>query len=139
LDLPRQATLCTPSDVDALAQVLAWFEQFNHPAIPRSVWLQCQLSLSEGFTNAVRHAHQGNPIETAIDIEIRVSERCFELRIWDCRAGFDLNQTLNAMPPIQNQVTMGRRGLKLMQQIASCLSYTKTIDHCNCLLIIKQW
>jgi serine/threonine-protein kinase RsbW len=139
LDLLQQATIRTNTDVSALVQVLAWFDQFNHPIIPEDTWLQCQLALAEGFTNAVRHAHSGKPAETPIDIEVKVLKQGLEIRIWDSGAGFDLNQTLNMLPPLPEQTAIGGRGLKLMQHIADHLSYTPTDDQRNCLLIAKHY
>jgi serine/threonine-protein kinase RsbW len=139
LELPQQATLFTKTDLVALAQVLTWFDQFNHPAIPRSVWLQCQLALAEGFTNAVRHAHQGQPLDTLVEIEVKVLKQCLEIRIWDYGVGFDLEETLAKMPPISDTTAEGGRGLKLMKHVADYLSYTPTVDGRNCLLIVKYY
>jgi len=139
LEFSQQAHLRVKTDLCALAQVLAWFDQFNHVGMPHPVWLQCQLALAEGFTNAVRHAHRDYPIETAIDIEVKIQNQCLEMRIWDYGVGFDLNQTLAAMPPQIDRNAEGGRGLKLMQQMADTLSYARTPDQRNCLLIIKRY
>ncbi|MDX2213256.1 MAG: anti-sigma regulatory factor [Oculatellaceae cyanobacterium bins.114] len=134
-----KAHLRTNTDLHALAQVLAWFDQFNHSTIPHSVWLQCQLALAEGFTNAVRHAHKGQPSDTVIDIEVVVLEGCLEIRIWDFGAGFDLEKTLARLSKDVNHEAEGGRGLKLMHRMADVLSYTRTPDQRNCLLIIKKY
>ena len=54
--------------LDALGEVLTWFEAFRNAGIPDPIWTECQLALAEGFTNAVRHAHRALPESTPIDI-----------------------------------------------------------------------
>ncbi|NJL36296.1 MAG: ATP-binding protein [Leptolyngbyaceae cyanobacterium RM2_2_4] len=134
----KKAHLQVNTDLSELTQVLSWFDQFNSAIIPPSVWLQCQLALAEGFTNAVRHAHQNCPEETPIDMEITLFDQALEIRIWDIGAGFDLSQKLDEMPPEIDQDAEGGRGLKLMQQMSDLLSYTQTGDRRNCLLIVKK-
>ena len=82
------------TDLNALALVLQWYEQLEHLPIPKQVWLQCQLALAEGFTNAVRHAHKGMPLETPIELEVRVFNESLEMRIWDSGKPFDLKAKL---------------------------------------------
>jgi len=51
----RQLTV--NSDLDQLEAVLNWFDRLSDPGVPTDLWMQAQLALVEGFTNAVRHAH----------------------------------------------------------------------------------
>jgi serine/threonine-protein kinase RsbW len=139
LHLPQQAQLQVNTDLSALNQVLAWFDQFSYPTVPRSVWLQCQLALAEGFTNAVRHAHKGKSSTTPINIEVTVLENALELRIWDFGAECDLKQLMEKLPPGIDKEAEGGRGLKLMKRMADVLSYTRMPDGRNCLLIIKHY
>lgn len=127
------------TDLHLLTQVLNWFNQFYQSAIPRSVWLECQLALAEGFTNAVRHAHYGKPTETPIDIEVTFQVGEIELRIWDYGAGFDLEKCLHDLPEMANQEYGSGRGLKIIQQAADRFSYTPINAHQNCLLIVKKY
>lgn len=127
------------TNLQLLKQVLDWFNQFDHQGIPRSVWLQCQLALAEGFTNAVRHAHSGKPAETPIEIEVTCKPQTIELRIWDYGSGFDLEKRLHMLPEPKNQETGGGRGLKIIQQTADVFSYTAVDDQRNCLLIVKKY
>jgi serine/threonine-protein kinase RsbW len=138
LKLPHKVCLQVNTDLSALIQVLAWFDQFNYPALPQKVWLQCQLALAEGFTNAVRHAHKNQPVDTPIDIEVIQFDGTLEIRIWDQGAPFDLHQTLQRMPPTSGD-TLGGRGLILMQRLSDKLSYTRTNDDRNCLLLVKKY
>jgi serine/threonine-protein kinase RsbW len=138
LNLSQQTHLQVNTDLTALTQVISWFDQFYSIA-PRSVWMQCQLALAEGFTNAVRHAHKGKPPTTPIDIEVTVLNQSLELRIWDQGPECDLDQLLEKLPPGVDRESEGGRGLKLMRRMADVLSYTRTVDNRNCLLIVKHY
>lgn len=127
------------SDIKALEEVLSWFDQLNQPSIPKKVWLQCQLALAEGFTNAVRHAHKGLPTDVVIDLEVRVYPHSLELRIWDQGPPFDLEQWLRAHEHKVDANAGGGRGIEILQKIADKLSYTPMDDSRNCLLIVKHY
>jgi serine/threonine-protein kinase RsbW len=135
----HKASLQVNTDLDALAQVLEWFDQFNRPPIPSQIWVQCQLAVAEGFTNAVRHAHWNQPMELVIDLESQVFDDRIEIRIWDRGGPFDLNKMLESMPEDLNSEAEGGRGLRLMDRIADQLSYTRGEDTRNCLLIVKSY
>lgn len=135
----QRAYLQVNTDLCALNQVLAWFDQFNHPPISYQTWLQCQLALAEGFTNAVRHAHHGQPVDLLIDLEVLMFDERLEMRIWDQGKPFDLDHMLKCLPKQVNTEAEGGRGLKLMQRIADFLSYNRVEDGRNCLLIVKYY
>lgn len=124
------------SDLNALDQVLSWFEQLKQPSIPKKVWLQCQLAIAEGFTNAVRHAHQGLPTTVLVTVEVSQLPHCLEMRVWDQGPPFDLEQRLQTLSQSIDDQAGGGRGLAILQKIADKLSYTRTDDQ-NCLLIVK--
>lgn len=128
-----------PSDLKALDQVLTWFDQFNQPSIPKKVWLQCQLALAEGFTNAVRHAHKNLPTNVLIDIEVTLFPQALELRIWDQGPPFDLEKRVQEFEKTVDEQAGGGRGIYLLQKIADKLSYTRTSDNRNGLLIVKAF
>ena len=128
-----------PTNLNALADVLAWFDQFQAPVMPHMVWLECQLALAEGFTNAVRHAHSDKSEKTPIQIKANVSENQIDLRIWDCGPGFEFEQYLDKASDMVDKHAEGGRGLGLMKQIADVLEYVKEADHRNCLHIIKRY
>lgn len=134
----QKASLQVPTDLNALSQVLAWFDQFNGPPLAYSTWLQCQLALAEGFTNAVRHAHKGRSPELEIDLNILIFADRIELRIWDYGDPFNLNHMLKTLPHTIASDAEGGRGLKLMEKIIDSLSYTR-FNHRNCLLIVKYY
>jgi serine/threonine-protein kinase RsbW len=139
LESPKKVKILVRTDLSLLAQVLGWFDQFKHPTLPHTVWLQCQLALAEGFTNAVRHAHQDKPSEIPIEIEVSTRTQAIEIRIWDQGSGFDLERSLNAVPAFVDLLAEGGRGLKIIEKTADVFSYTRTADHRNCLLIIRNY
>lgn len=129
----------TQTDPTALKSVLAWFDQFQATPIPHNIWLQCQLALIEGFTNAVRHAHGGLPQETPVRIEVSVSDRTIDIRIWDRGPGFDLASMLRHKISVNNPDSEGGRGLKIMYLVADRLTYEPAPDQGNCLHLYKSF
>lgn len=85
------------TDLNELENILQWFKQLEHLPIPKTAWVHRQLALAEGFTNAVRHAHKGLPLETPIELEVTVFNERLEIRIWDCRQLFDLEAKLREL------------------------------------------
>ena len=57
----KQISFVVPSDLLCLGEVLGKYEEVKPEFINQRVWLECQLALAEGFTNAVRHAHKKSP------------------------------------------------------------------------------
>jgi serine/threonine-protein kinase RsbW len=136
LKLPYKQGIQVSTNLNALSQVLAWFEQFNHPPIPHSIWLECQLALAEAFTNAVRHAHAHKAPDTPIDIEVTIDRQMIELKVWDYGAGFDLKASSKATA--EPDYDEHGRGLQIMQKVADVLSYDQ-IEQRNCLVMIKRY
>ncbi|MGL5058609.1 MAG: ATP-binding protein [Microcoleus sp.] len=91
------------TDLQSLSEVLKWFDGLQYLSIPDEIWLECQLALAEGFTNAVRHAHKYLPSETPIQLEVKVFNGCLEIRIWDCGKPFDLMAKLNEITDVDRQ------------------------------------
>ena len=135
----REANIQVSTDLNALADVLTWFDQFQAPVMPHMTWLECQLALAEGFTNAVRHAHAGKAVETPIDIDARLSAESMELRIWDYGPGFDFETYVHKASATVDKHAEGGRGLGLIKQIADQLKYVKDTDQRNCLCITKYY
>lgn len=127
------------TDLNVLGQTLIWFDQLKHPLIPKQIWLQCQLALAEGITNAIRHAHKDQPPEVPIEIEVKVFAQHLEIRIWDQGNPFDLETKVKNLPEIIDANNETGRGLKLMQTVCDQLTYTRAADNRNCLLITKSW
>jgi serine/threonine-protein kinase RsbW len=139
LESPQRVKILVQTDLGLLAQILSWFDQFKQPTLPHAVWLQCQLALAEGFTNAVRHAHQDKPSDIPIEIEVSTRSQAIEIRIWDHGSGFDLERSLKTVPALVDLLAEGGRGLKIIEKTADVFSYTRTSDQRNCLLIIRNY
>ncbi len=139
LQLLTKKRLQVDSDLNALAHVLSWFDQFNQPPVPPQVWLQCQLVLAEGFTNAVRHAHRDQPPSLEIEVEVTIFSTHLEMKIWDGGPPFDLEPVLEHLPDRVDPEAEGGRGIFLMRQIADHLSYGRMADARNCLFVSKQY
>lgn len=137
--MPNTNYLQVSTDLNSLAQILSWFDQLDRQSVSQITWLQCRLALVEGFTNAVRHAHKDKSSETPIDIEVMIVTQYLKIQIWDYGDPFDLEQKLKDMPEQVDENDESGRGLKLMQQIADNLSYTRTSDNRNYLSIVKYY
>ncbi|MEG4801550.1 ATP-binding protein [Microcoleus sp. ARI1-B5] len=139
LQVLKKADLQVNTGQSALDPLLSWFAQLYEPRIPTSVWIRCQLALAEGFTNAVRHAHEGKRPDLPVDIQVAVCTESVEIKIWDSGPPFDLEQKIKDMSEKIDPEAPGGRGLKLMKDIADSLSYTRMADGRNCLSIVKNY
>ncbi len=134
-----QDHLTVKSDLTVLNVVQQWFEQFcsNHTtdlACSEMQLYRLNLALAEGFTNAVRHAHNGKPPETPIDIHITLATQKIEIQIWDFGQPFD--PTLIEEPE-PGTLREGGYGWFLLRRLADQVTYNHQGDR-NCLLIIKS-
>ncbi|NER80056.1 MAG: ATP-binding protein [Leptolyngbya sp. SIO1D8] len=134
-----QSSYEAQTDLKALKGILSWFDGFQNLPIPQEIWLQCKLALSEAFTNVVRHAHEGLPAETPIQIEITVTPEYLDMKIWDCGPGFDFQAMLERKLETTTPYSVGGRGLKIMSSVADTVEYSKTADQRNCLHIQKHF
>ncbi len=126
------------TDLSLLEKVLAEFNQFNQFFATKKDFLQCELVLAEGFTNAVRHAHKNLPQETIITIEITLINEQISMKIWDYGEPFDLEKFYASLNHNNEDLLSGGRGILIMKKIADKLSYTRDKDNRNCLLIVKN-
>ena len=137
----KQSHLQVETDLHAVTKVLQWFEEFTTPILPQPFQSQCQLAFVEGFTNAVRHAHEHLPATTPIELELKVFQDCLEMRIWDYGQPFDLQARLETLcqedsgNPLDKE---GGRGLMFMHQLTDELAYLRVEDNRNCLLMRKR-
>ena len=141
------------SDLVYLEEVLLKFEKVKKNWIQSKDWLQCQLALAEGFTNAVRHAHSHKSSETIIDIEIVLNPQEMIIKIWDYGKPFQFKQIYDQQNMIlserqsrnltdcktnERRLKVGGRGVEILHKIADELRYDHLPDHRNCLLIKKK-
>ncbi len=134
----QKISLRVPSNLHALATVLAWFEQLRLSFSQETDWEQCRIALAEGFTNAVKHAHGNRPEATAIELQAICSERKVEIQIWDQGQPFDLSGYLKTLSSQGSDEAESGRGLRLIREIADQVSYTRTSEGRNC-LTMRKW
>ncbi len=136
--MPQRFLLQTRTDLKHIDEVLEWFEHIKQSELPKQIWSQCRLALVEAFTNAVRHAHRDMAPDIPVKLEVILFAEYLEMRIWDCGSPFDLEQRLKNLPEMVDCDREHGRGLLIMNNIADRLSYTRTDDDRNCLLIVKS-
>lgn len=135
----KKSSCETKTDPKALKSVLSWFDGFHDLPVPQEIWLQCQLALIEGFTNVVRHAHEGLPKETPIEIEVTATTEYLDIKIWDRGPGFNFEDTLEHKLTTTTSDSEGGRGLRIMYRVADTVEYSKTTDQRNCLHLQKRY
>lgn len=138
--LEARSHLQVETDLRALEKVLQWFESFALPFIPQQLGWEFQLALTEGFTNAVRHGHQGLPSTTPIELEVKVFRDYLEMRVWDRGEIFDWEATLQSTDhedydPLDKP---GGRGLMLIKQITDEFDFTFQPNQGKCLIMRKR-
>lgn len=141
----QQATkrfhLQVETELEALRQVLQWFESIVFPSLPQKMGWQCEVALVEAFTNAVRHAHHNLPKTTPIDLEVRLFPGFLEMCVWDRGEPFNLKDKLqdsleNNSPPLERE---GGRGLQFMKKLTDDMQYLRLSDRRNCLVMRKKY
>lgn len=147
--LIHHASLQTETNVEAIATVTEWFNQFQRPPFPKRLWIEAQLALLEGFTNAVFHAHRRLSRQTPIDLEAELFTERFHLQIWDQGASYDLEATFQKLQQLTtdpNFIPQEREAhwgsillLKLRDQFDWQISYTRQEDQRNCFLLEKHF
>ncbi|MGK7949929.1 MAG: ATP-binding protein [Xenococcaceae cyanobacterium] len=129
------------TELEALKEVLQWFETVIFPSLPQKTGWQCEVALVEAFTNAVRHAHYDLPKTTPIDLEVKLFKNFLEMRIWDRGRPFDLKAKLkaNSDPSVSPLEKEGGRGLQFMKKLTDDLQYLNLPNRRNCLLMRKKY
>ncbi len=136
----KHSRLQVQTDLNALTEVLQWYEQFNQPPLSYDLWWQSKVALDEGFTNAVLHAHLHLPPTTPIEIEVIVFADYLEMRIFDQGQPFNLAEKLQTLRhqnlnPLEKE---GGRGLIFMQHLCDELDYLRLSNQQNCLVMRKK-
>jgi serine/threonine-protein kinase RsbW len=137
--------LAVRSDLDELETVLSWFGQLSDPAVPSELWMQAQLGLVEGFTNAVRHAHADLDPPPPVQLSVQVSRRMLCVEILDQGPPFDFE---TALATVEKAVEESERDplareahwglvmlLKLRRAYGWTISYRRTAEAANCLCL----
>ena len=134
-----QDNLTIQSDLAVLNQVQKWFEDFCLQPTSNISWSEeklyrLNLALAEGFTNAVRHAHQDLAPETPIEIDVKLWDDRLEIRIWDRGKPFNPD----VLPePAPGTLQEGGYGWFLLRRLTDKVVYERDRDGRNCLVIVK--
>jgi serine/threonine-protein kinase RsbW len=118
--------------------VQQWFSSICHSLDDDSAWVKnytdrLMLALTEGFTNAVRHAHAKLPPETSIAIDFLLANDRVEIRIWDY--GEPFNPELLPEPQPGELLDSGY-GWFLLRRLADYVTYRR-VQNRNCLSIVQ--
>lgn len=136
----KQYHLQVNTELEALKEVLQWFEGFVFPVVPQKMGWQCEVALVEAFTNAVRHAHKHLPKNTPIDLEVELLPNFLEMRIWDRGKSFDLQDKLRkGEQEASSMEKEGGRGLQFIKKLTDELQYLNLPNHRNCLVMRKKY
>lgn len=136
----RQYNLQVKTELEALKDVIKWFESFIFPLVPEKTGWQCEVALVEAFTNAVRHAHRNLPKTTPIDLEVELLPNFLEMRIWDRGQSFDLKAKLLKGEKEANCMEKeGGRGLQFIKKLTDELQYINLPNNRNCLVMRKKY
>ena len=136
----KQYHLQVKTELEALKEVLQWFEGLVSPLLPQKVGWQCEVALVEAFTNAVRHAHQNLPETTPIDLEVKLLPNFLEMRIWDRGQPFDIKAKLRKSErEARKNKKEGGRGLQFINKLTDELQYLNLPNHRNCLVMRKHY
>ncbi|MEL6440695.1 MAG: ATP-binding protein [Cyanobacteria bacterium J06621_8] len=136
----KQYHLQVKTELEALKEVLQWFESLVFPLVPQKIGWQCEVALVEAFTNAVRHAHQDLPETTPIDLEVELLPNFLEMRIWDQGQPFDIQAKLRkGEKEVGSLEKEGGRGLQFIKKLTDELQYRNLPNHRNCLVMRKHY
>ena len=89
------------SDLNKLPEVVTWFEQFKDSSLPKEIWLQANMAIIEGFTNAVRHAHANLSSDTPVLVKADLSDQTFSFEIWDQGEFYDFDTALEKLECVE--------------------------------------
>ncbi|MEM7594374.1 MAG: ATP-binding protein [Cyanobacteria bacterium P01_A01_bin.83] len=137
-DLLQTSKLQVESKLEALNDVLAWFDDLKIDGIGDRTWLELQTIVGEAFDNAVSHAHQGLE-DKKVDLELSILSQSIVFKIWDYGAEFDLEAQRRKRKGEINPKAESGRGIFLLEELSDYFSYTKQPDGRNCLLVIKAY
>lgn len=136
----KQYHLQVKTELEALKEVLQWFEGLVFPLVPQKMGWQCEVALVEAFTNAVRHAHQNLPQTTPIDLEVKLCPSFLEMRIWDRGQPFDIQAKLRTSEREASSMEKeGGRGLQFIKKLTDELQYLNLPNKGNCLVMRKNY
>ncbi|MGB7415629.1 MAG: ATP-binding protein [Thermosynechococcaceae cyanobacterium] len=138
------ASLQVVSSLDALTDVISWFDQWSFNLSDPYLRIEAQTALIEGFTNVVQHAHTDLPGSTPIEMQIQIDDPLFQIMIWDQGPPYDFAEAMcqltTAAAPDLNPLNREKHwGQVLFLRLATerkwRFVYERLPDHRNCLLM----
>ncbi|MBE9012964.1 anti-sigma regulatory factor [Pseudanabaenaceae cyanobacterium LEGE 13415] len=135
--------LIAQTDLTAISRILSWFAAFQRAPVSQAIWLQGQIALVEGFTNAVQHAHEQLPKQTPIKLEAGIYSDRLEIRVWDQGSPFDLAALIDRVEqeypePLEHEAHWGASLFKkLRDQHSWQIDYLCSHEGQNCLKLVK--
>lgn len=137
--MENQAHLEVNSRLEVLTQVQQWFRSACMSRDAEGAWVKdyadrLMIALTEGFTNAVRHAHAELPPETTININLSFDSKRFEIRILD--HGYPFNPE-ELKEPEPGELRDSGYGWFLLRRLADKVTYQRLQDGRNCLSIVQ--
>lgn len=142
-NLLQQFQLEVKTELEALIEILNWFERATHHLLPDKLRWQCKLALAEAFTNTVLYAHQHLPATTPITLEVNLFPDFLEIRLYDRGEPFDMQAKLRSLQESLQEndgsalERENNRGLLFMQQLTDDLQYLRLSEGYNCLVMRK--
>lgn len=127
------------TDLEAIVEVLNWFDRATNPLLSDKCRWQCKLALAEAFTNTVLYAHYHLPATTPIVLEVNFLPNLLEIRLYDRGEPFDIQAKLRSLHE-DNSISLlreGDRGLLFMEELTDEIEYLRLSDGCNCLVMRK--
>lgn len=137
--MKTQEHLVVNSRLEVLSQVQHWFKSVCMSCDAETAWARdytdrLVIALTEGFTNAVRHAHAGLPPETTIKIDLSFGRDRIEIRILDYGKPFDPELLEEPQP---GELCESGYGWFLLRRLADQVTYQRLQDGRNCLSIVQ--
>lgn len=137
--LIEQFRLEVRTELEAIIEVLKWFEQSTNSLLPEKCRWQCKLALAEAFTNTVLYAHHHLPATTPIVLEVNFFPNFLEIRLYDQGEPFDIQSKLRSLHE-SNRASLdgeGDRGLLFMEALTDGLQSLRLSGGYNCLVMRK--
>ncbi|ALB41025.1 MULTISPECIES: anti-sigma regulatory factor [Nostocales] len=129
-----KSELHVPSDLNFINIAEQWLFGCLQLQLGESVdWIKqsgrLRLVLTEGYSNAVRHAHK-NKSGLTILLRLELKDRDLSIEIWDYGEGFDLS---TYFPPNPTEKQEGGYGWLIMNRLMDKVEYQLQVNGANCL------
>ena len=129
-----KSELHVPSDLNFINIAEQWLFGCLQLQLGESVdWIKqsgrLRLVLTEGYSNAVRHAHKNKPGLTIL-LRLELKDRDLSIEIWDYGEGFDLS---TYFPPNPTEKQEGGYGWLIMNRLMDKVEYQLQVNGANCL------